>query len=470
MNIVVMGCGYVGLVTGACFAEMGNLVTCVDNDPRRLSCLRMGILPFFEPGLESLIQRNVQHRRLSFASDPSGALASADMAFIAVGTPPRAQGGTDMHHVMAATTLIGRDMRPDCIVVSKSTAPVGTVEQIRGVLRSATAERGLHCDPIVVANPEFLREGSAVQDFMSPDRVVVGVDAERAEEAMRRLYAPFVRNHDRFIIMGVRDAELTKYAANAMLATRISFMNEIARLCDVLGVDVENVRRGIGSDERIGHSYLYAGCGYGGSCFPKDVDALIDMGRHAGIDTRILSAVTHTNDEQKKWALAVIARRFGQDLRGRYIAVWGLSFKPGTDDLRESPAVAIVRDLLAAGAQVQVHDPVAMPRAQAELSQDWFTSGKLRLMPDAYAALENADALVLATEWKPYRAPDFDAMKSRMRGHLIVDGRNQYDPKYMRALGFDYCGVGRGVAMAQRSMQRAVAPGLNKVAGRQAAA
>ncbi len=459
MNIVVMGCGYVGLVTGACLAEMGNLVTCVDSDARRVSQLRLGVLPFFEPGLESLIQRNSQQRRLSFTNNLQAAINVAGMVFIAVGTPPLPHGGADASQVLAAAADIGRAMQPGCIVINKSTAPVGTVERIRGALICALADRGLSIAPAVVANPEFLREGSAVQDFMSPDRVVIGVDDVLAEQALRRLYAPFVRNHERLIVMSVRDAELTKYAANAMLATRISFMNEMARLCDALGADVENVRRGIGADARIGYSYLYAGCGYGGSCFPKDVRALIDMGRLAGVEPGILRAVINTNEEQKSWALRVIASRLGSELQGRRIAVWGLSFKPNTDDLRESPAITIIRGLLAAGAQVRAHDPVAMLRARAELPAAWFARGALSFVENPYLALENSDALVLATEWKPYRAPDFEEMKRRMRGRLIVDGRNQYDPQQMRTLQFDYWGVGRGVALTSLPVQ-ALAPAL----------
>lgn len=449
MNIVVMGCGYVGLVTGACLAEMGNLVTCVDSDARKIAQLRLGILPFFEPGLESLVQRNSQQRRLSFAGDSREALAAAGVVFIAVGTPPLVHGGADTRYVMAAAADIAQYMPAGCIVVNKSTAPVGTVERMREVLDRTAAQRGLAYTHDVVANPEFLREGTAVHDFMNPDRVIVGTDGGRAERVMRGLYAPFVRNHERLIVMGVRDAELTKYAANAMLATRISFMNEMARLCDALGADIENVRRGIGSDTRIGYSYLYAGCGYGGSCFPKDVRALIDMARQSGAESGILAAVARTNDAQKQWASEMIAERYGHRLQGRRFGIWGLSFKPNTDDLREAPAITIIGDLLAAGARVLAYDPVAMPRAREELPAAWLVSGALQFADDPYLALEGVDALVLATEWKPFRAPDFDAMKTRMRGRLIIDGRNQYDPQQMRTLGFDYCGVGRGTVPAQ---------------------
>lgn len=444
MNIVVMGCGYVGLVTGACLAEMGNLVTCVDSDPRRVAQLRMGIVPFFEPGLESLVQRNTQQRRLSFASDPRDAVAVADIVFIAVGTPQLETGGADTRQVMAAAADVARYARPGCVIVNKSTAPVGTAESIREIADRESARRGQAARLEVVSNPEFLREGAAVDDFMRPDRVVIGVEDERSERIMRELYAPFVRNHERLIVMGLRDAELAKYAANAMLATRISFMNEMARLCSALGVDVENVRRGVGSDSRIGYSYLYAGCGYGGSCFPKDVSALAEMSRRIGIESSLLGAVTRINDAQKRWAFEVISARFGKNLRRCRFGVWGLAFKPQTDDLREAPARILIADLLSAGAQVVAHDPVAMPRARAEWPAQWFESGALQLAADPYAAADGVDALILVTEWKPFRSPDFSEIKARMRGNLIIDGRNQYEPRQLRAQGFDYRGVGRG--------------------------
>lgn len=453
MNIVVIGCGYVGLVTGACLAEMGHLVTCVDSDPRKVAQLRMGMLPFFEPGLESLAQRNAQQRRLTFTSDFRAATAAADIVFIAVGTPPLPGGAADTGFVMDAAADIGQYMKSGCIVVNKSTSPVGTAGRIRSILDRVAADRGIAAGHEVVSNPEFLREGTAVRDFMSPDRVVIGVGGWQAERVMRDLYAPFVRNHERLIVMGVREAELTKYASNAMLATRISFMNEMSRLCEALGADIESVRRGIGSDTRIGYSYLYAGCGYGGSCFPKDVRALIEMARQARIEPSILVAVAGANDTQKHWAFGVISGRYGRHLQKRKFAVWGLSFKPDTDDLREAPALTIIDDLLAAGARVQAHDPVAMPRAYAELPRAWFDTGALTLAVDPYAALDGVDALILATEWKPFRAPDFTAVRARMRGRLIVDGRNQYDPAQLRALGFEYAGVGRGAASPRPQLE-----------------
>ncbi|MBX3666405.1 MAG: UDP-glucose/GDP-mannose dehydrogenase family protein [Burkholderiales bacterium] len=458
MHIAVIGCGYVGLVSGACLAEMGNTVTCIDSDGHRIAQLQMGLVPFFEPGLESLVQRNSQQRRLLFSVEPGPAIAGAAAVFIAVGTPPLAHGGADTRQVFDAAGTIGRHMAPGCIVVNKSTAPVGTAERIRAILDRAANLRGIPGGHEVVVNPEFLREGSAVQDFMSPDRVVLGLQGALSERVMRSLYAPFVRNRERLLVMGIRDAELTKYAANAMLATRISFMNEMARLCDAIGVDIENLRRGIGSDARIGYSYLYAGCGYGGSCFPKDVRALIDMARQARSDLDILAAVAQVNDVQKQWASGVIASRFGHRLQGHSFAVWGLSFKPGTDDLREAPSLAIISDLLAAGARVCAHDPVAMPRARREWPQQWFESRMLQLADGPLAAVDGADALVLATEWKPFRSPDFDEIRRRMRGRLIVDGRNQYDPQQLRAMGFDYAGVGRGGAAFRRRQPEKAAP------------
>lgn len=449
MNVVVVGSGYVGLVTGVCLAEMGNLVTCIDSDPRRVAQLRLGIVPFFEPGLESLMQRNFQQRRLSFSSDSRDSIAAADIVFIAVGTPQLENGAADTRQVMAAAEDVARNARPGCVISNKSTSPVGTAEAVRELAARVMQARGLAERLEVVSNPEFLREGSAVDDFMRPDRIVVGVDNEHAERVMRELYAPFIRNHDRLIVMGLRDAELTKYAANAMLATRISFMNEMARLCNATGADVESVRRGVGSDARIGYSFLYAGCGYGGSCFPKDVSALAEMLRGIGIESSLLGAVVQINEAQKRWAFEVLHERFAGNLRGRTIAVWGLAFKPETDDLREAPARVLIEHLLAAGAKVLAHDPAAMPRARAEWPAQWFESGGLQLTDDPYAVMDGADALVLVTEWKPFRAPDFNSIRARMSGNLIIDGRNQYDPGQLRAQGFEYCGVGRGALVGK---------------------
>lgn len=446
MRIVIVGCGYVGLVTGACLAETGNQVTCIDNDPRKITRLRMGTAPFHEPGLDALVLRNVQQRRLSFAEDPREALRDAEVAFIAVGTPALDTGSADTRQVFAAAADIARYARPGCVIVNKSTSPVGTAESIRLLADSEAVCRGGVGSFAVVANPEFLREGAAVNDFMRPDRVVIGVEDERAEAVMRALYAPFIREPERCLVMRTRDAELAKYAANAMLATRISFMNEIARLCSAVGADIEQVRRGVGSDARIGGAYLHAGCGYGGSCFPKDVRALADMSRRAGLEAGILAAVQRVNQMQKRWAFDQLTARFGRSLRGRRIAVWGLAFKPDTDDLRDAPSHALVGDILEAGGEVRAHDPVAMPRARNEWPQAWFDQERLRFVADPMAAADSADALVLVTEWKVYRAADFAQLRNRLRGLLVIDGRNQFDPQAMARLGYEYCGVGRGLA------------------------
>ena len=443
MKICMIGSGYVGLVTGACFAEMGHEVTCVDKDSTRVKRLKKGEIPFYEPGLKEIVLRNQQQKRLAFSLNLSQALAGAEIVFIAVGTPPQADGSSDVSQIMTVATEIGRGIKGFCTIVNKSTAPVGTVERVRDTVRRELARRRVAIDFDVASNPEFLKEGNAVEDFMRPDRVVVGTDNDRAVKLMRALYIPYTRNHERFIAMGIRDAELTKYAANAMLATRISFMNEIANLCERLGVDVENVRVGIGSDSRIGYSFIYAGCGYGGSCFPKDVQSLIHQGRKAKLKPRILEAVEETNENQKLALFNAISQRFGRRLKGKIIGVWGLAFKPNTDDMREAPSVVLIRKLIEAGAQVRAYDPVAMKVAQRMLPQAWFKSGALKLAKDQYAALKGADALALVTEWKPFRAPDLHLMKKIMRQQVIFDGRNQYDRAAVTAEGFEYRGIGR---------------------------
>ena len=443
MKICMIGSGYVGLVTGACFAEMGHEVTCVDKDSTRVKRLKKGAIPFYEPGLKEIVLRNQQQKRLAFSVNLPQALAGTEIVFIAVGTPPNADGSSDLSQVMAVATEIGRSITGFCTIVNKSTAPVGTVERVRDAVKRELARRRVGIDFDVASNPEFLKEGNAVEDFMRPDRVVVGTDNERATKLMRALYVPYTRNHERFIAMGIRDAELTKYAANAMLATRISFMNEIANLCERLGVDVENVRVGIGSDGRIGYSFIYAGCGYGGSCFPKDVQSLIHQARRSNLKARILDAVEETNENQKLVLYNAIRRRFGNRLKGKVIGVWGLSFKPNTDDMREAPAVVLIRKLVEAGAQVRAYDPVAMKVARDTLPPAWFKSGALKLAKDQYAALKGADALALVTEWKPFRAPDLHLMKKIMRQHVIFDGRNQYDRAAVTAEGFEYRGIGR---------------------------
>lgn len=443
MRICMIGSGYVGLVTGACFSEMGHEVTCVDKDSTRVARLKKGEIPFYEPGLSEIVVRNQRQKRLAFAGNLHKALTGAEIVFIGVGTPSSPDGSTDMRQVMAAAMEIGRGLRGFITIVNKSTAPVGTAERIRKAVARELVRRKVDIEFDVVSNPEFLKEGDAVKDFMSPDRVVIGADSERAVQLMRALYLPFTRNHERLFAMGIRDAEMTKYAANAMLATRISFMNEIAAMCEQLDVDVENVRVGIGSDNRIGYSFIYAGCGYGGSCFPKDVRSLIHQARQVKQRPRILEAVEETNEKQKHILYNILKKHFGRTLKGKQIGVWGLSFKPNTDDMRDAPSLVLIRKLIAAGASVIAYDPVAMSAARQMVPQEWFKSGAFRLAKDQYEALKGADALALVTEWKPFRAPDLELMKKIMRGNLVVDGRNQYDPAAVTAGGFDYHGIGR---------------------------
>ena len=443
MNLCIVGTGYVGLVTGACFAEMGNTVICVDNDAGKVRRLENGELPIHEPGLDRIVASNAREGRLRFTTSLAEAVAGARLYFIAVGTPPNEDGSADLRHVLQVARELGRLIAGPCTVVDKSTVPVGTGDEVRATIRTELERRGVAFDCDVVSNPEFLKEGDAVNDFMRPDRVVIGTDSARAAELMRGLYAPFTRNHERVLVMGVRDAEMTKYAANAMLATRISFMNEIANLCERAGVDVENVRKGIGSDSRIGYSFIYPGCGYGGSCFPKDVRALEHTARGHGVEPLILGAVETRNEAQKRRLFEKIAARFGADLRGLAFGVWGLAFKPGTDDLREAPSLVLLRQLLDAGAGVKAYDPVAMPAARRELPASWFDSGRLTLVEHQYDALDDVVALALVTEWKPFRYPDFGVVKQRMKQPVIFDGRNLYDPAELRRMGFEYSGIGR---------------------------
>jgi len=443
MKVTVVGTGYVGLVTGACLAEMGNSVTCVDVDERKIARLRQGEIPIYEPGLEAIVQSNQSEGRLRFVTSLRDAAAASPMYFIAVGTPPGEDGSADLQYVLAVAKDIGQVIDNYCVVVDKSTVPVGTAERVRDVIRGELEKRNMRTEFDVVSNPEFLKEGDAVQDFMRPDRIIIGTDSERAREMLRELYAPFMRTHERVIFMGVRDAELTKYAANAMLATKISFMNEIANLCDRMNVDMENVRIGLGSDSRIGYSFIYPGVGYGGSCFPKDVRALVHMAKACQFDPLVLDAVQARNQSQQRVLFEKISRRFGDKLKGARIGLWGLAFKPGTDDMREAPAVVLLRDLIKAGAVVRAYDPAAMDVARRDLPQDWFQSNRLELVEHQYDALKDADAMVLVTEWKPFRHPDFERMKILMRQPVIFDGRNQYDPAHVRALGFEYQGIGR---------------------------
>jgi UDPglucose 6-dehydrogenase len=432
MRVAVVGTGYVGLVVGAGLAETGNDVICVDIDADKIARLARGEIPIFEPGLDKLVERSLEDGRLRFSTDLPAAVRASDIIFIAVGTPPGEDGSADLQHVLAVAEQIGRAMNGEKVVVTKSTVPVGTAARVRAVIREHT-EHAVH----VCSNPEFLKEGAAVDDFMKPDRVVVGVDSEYARKLLTELYAPFVRTGNPVLFMDVPSAEITKYAANAMLATRISFMNMIARLCDAVGADVGLVRQGIGSDERIGSSFLFAGCGYGGSCFPKDVQALARTMGEYDIDGRLLAAVEQINEVQKQVLLHMIDARFPGGLGGRRVAVWGLSFKPDTDDMREAPSLVIVRGLLERGAEVVAHDPEATGPARR------IFGDSIRYAGTNYDALADADALMIITEWKQYRVPDFSRMRTLMRQPLILDGRNLFEPERLRELGFDYDSIGR---------------------------
>lgn len=443
MKLTIIGTGYVGLVTGACFAEMGNTVTCVDIDKKKIDNLKNGILPIYEPGLEAVVTNNYRNGRLQFCASLSDPVAEAGVYFIAVGTPPGEDGSADLQYVLAVAREIGRHIRDYTIVVNKSTVPVGTADKVSTAIRDELVKRSAKVAYDVVSNPEFLKEGAAVEDFMRPDRVIVGTDSEPVRKAMRDLYLPFMRNHERLLFMGVRDAEMSKYAGNAMLATKISFMNEIANLCERMGVDVENVRQGIGSDSRIGYSFIYPGAGYGGSCFPKDVKALIRMAKDHSFEPKVLNAVEERNEDQKHVLFEKIRKRFGDNLKGRTFGLWGLAFKPGTDDMREASSVVLLKQLVDAGATIKAYDPVAMEAARRELPGEWFKSGQLKLVEEQYSAIEGVDAMILITEWKPFRHPDFARVKAIMKNAVIFDGRNQYDPALLREAGFEYSGIGR---------------------------
>ncbi|MCX7142246.1 MAG: UDP-glucose/GDP-mannose dehydrogenase family protein [Proteobacteria bacterium] len=439
MKITVVGTGYVGLVSGACLAEVGNDVLCLDLDQKKIKILHDGGIPIYEPGLQEMVQRNRKAGRLSFTTDIEQAVAFGTIQFIAVGTPPSEDGSADLQHVVAAARNIGRHMRDYRVVVDKSTVPVGTADKVRAAIAEELKKRGIEVAFSVVSNPEFLKEGAAVEDFMRPDRIVVGSDDERALTVMRNLYAPFQRNHERVIAMDVRSAELTKYAANAMLATRISFMNEIANLAERLGADVESVRRGIGADPRIGYHFLYPGVGYGGSCFPKDVQALTRTAGEAGMKLLILDAVEEANALQKQVLPQKIVKRFGADLTGLKFALWGLAFKPNTDDMREAPSRVLVAELLKRGASVVAYDPVAMPEAK----HIYAAENRVQFADSPMAALEGADALAIVTEWKEFRSPDFQRVKQLLRTPAIFDGRNLYDPAEVRQNGLEYYPIGR---------------------------
>ncbi|HEY6099936.1 MAG TPA: UDP-glucose/GDP-mannose dehydrogenase family protein [Anaeromyxobacter sp.] len=432
MKIAIVGTGYVGLVTGTCFAETGHEVACLDVDAKKIDTLNGGGIPIYEPGLEELVRRNVKERRLAFTTSYAEAIAGAEVAFIAVGTPPGETGEADLSHVLGAARQIGRAMTGYLVVVDKSTVPVGSAEKVSEALKSATSH------PFdVVSNPEFLKEGAAIDDFMRPDRVVVGVASERARAVMSELYGPFVRAEQPILFMDLRSAELTKYAANAMLATRISFMNEMAALCERLGADVDQVRRGLGSDRRIGHPFLFPGVGFGGSCFPKDVRAVMTMARQVGLDFDLLRSVERVNERQKRWLVEKATKHFGT-LAGKTFAVWGLAFKPKTDDMREAPAITVVEGLLGNGARVRAHDPVAR-----EVAGRLFAGRPLEFSSEPYAAAEGADALLLVTEWNEFRQPDLSRLRKIMKQPVLFDGRNVWDGAKARAAGFTYYGVGR---------------------------
>lgn len=445
MKVSVIGSGYVGLVTGACLAEVGNQVLCLDVDPAKIALLQGGGVPIYEPGLEDMIRRNAAAGRLSFTTDVAAAARFGEIQFIAVGTPPDEDGSADLQYVLAAARGIARHIERPTVVVDKSTVPVGTADRVRDAMAATLAERGADIAFSVVSNPEFLKEGAAIDDFMRPDRIVVGVDDAHAAELMRRLYLPFQRNHERLIVMDVRSAELTKYAANAMLATKISFMNEMANLAERLGADIEAVRQGIGSDPRIGYHFIYPGAGYGGSCFPKDVQALIHTAHSVGLRPVVLEAVEQRNAAQQRVLFERIRAHYEGQLQGKVIALWGLAFKPNTDDMRAAPSRTLMEALWVAGASVQAHDPVAMEEARRLYGE----RPDLRLCASPLQALEGADALAIVTEWKAFRVPDFARMAELLRDRAVFDGRNLYPPELPARYGLHYVSIGRPVPAAQ---------------------
>jgi len=438
MNVTIIGTGYVGLVTGACLADAGNSVFCLDVDEKKINLLNENKIPIFEPGLEPVVKRNREAGRLRFSTDVAASVAHGELQLIAVGTPPGEDGSADLQHVVAAARAIGRHMQGYKVVVTKSTVPVGTADKVKQAIIEELKKRGTGSDFTVVANPEFLKEGAAVEDFMRPDRIIIGSDDARAVALLRQLYAPFQRNRERVIVMGVRSAELTKYAANSMLATRISFMNEVANLAEAIGADIDEVRRGIGSDPRIGYQFLYAGAGFGGSCFPKDVKALQRSAGEAGHPLKLLAAVEAVNEAQKHVLAGKIRRHFGS-LSGKTIALWGLAFKANTDDMREAPSLSLIDDLTREGASVQAYDPAAGHEARKLFEKN----GNVKIVDSAIDALEGADALAIVTEWQEFRSPDFAAIREKLKTPAIFDGRNLYDPAAVRAQGLEYFPIGR---------------------------
>ena len=440
MDITIIGSGYVGLVSGTCFAEMGNKVTCVDIDPIKIEKLNKGIIPIFEPGLETMILKNVKNKNLFFTTDLSEALQSSEIAFIAVGTPMGDDGSADLQYVLSVAKSLGQLIQKKIIVVDKSTVPVGTADKVKTTIQKELDQRGVDIDFDMVSNPEFLKEGAAIADFMKPDRVVVGTDSHYAIEKMKQLYNPFCMSRDLFMSMDIRSAEMTKYAANAMLATKISFMNEIANICEKVGADANQVRIGIGSDQRIGYSFIYPGVGYGGSCFPKDVKALTKIAKENGYNAKLITAVEEVNDEQKFVIAQKIVKHFGDDLTGFTFGVWGLSFKPGTDDMREAPSIYVIKELISRGAKIKAFDPKAINEAK-----EHYLKGvkNIEYLDSKYDVLNNSDALVLLTEWKEFRSPDFEEIKRKLKTHVIFDGRNQYSTFNIEEKGIEYFQIGK---------------------------
>jgi len=441
MKITVIGSGYVGLVSGVCLAELGNKVLCLDVDPSKIKLLQQGGVPIYEPGLEALIKSNVAAGRLNFTANVEESVAHGLVQIIAVGTPSDEDGSADLQYVVAAARAIGRSMTEYKVIVDKSTVPVGTADKVRLAVQEELDKRGVNIEFSVVSNPEFLKEGAAIDDFNRPDRIVIGADEERAIEHMQKMYAPFQRNHDKLIVMDIKSAELTKYAANAMLATRISFMNELANLAETVGADIEHVRKGIGSDQRIGYHFLYSGCGYGGSCFPKDIRALQRTGREHGMPMKILNAVEDVNNNQKNILLQKISTRFGDNLKGKHFALWGLAFKPGTDDMRDAPSRVVLEGLWSKGATVTAYDPVAIKETQ----HIYGDRADLTYAEEPMDALQDADALIIVTEWKAFKSPDWDEVKSKLNNALIFDGRNLFEPEDINVQGIEYHGIGRGI-------------------------
>ena len=437
MKIAIVGTGYVGLVSGACFAEVGIDVTCVDIDRNKIERLKQGIIPIYEPGLDDLVKRNMAEGRLHFTCDLTDCLNDVEVVFSAVGTPPDEDGSADLRYVLDVARTFGQNINKYTILVTKSTVPVGTSKKIKETIDRELAARGVNIDYEVASNPEFLKEGAAIKDFMSPDRVVIGIESDRSRKVMERLYRPFLLNNFRVIFMDIASAEMTKYAANSMLATRISFMNDIANLCELVGADVNMVRKGIGTDARIGNKFLYAGCGYGGSCFTKDVKALINTGKEYGYDMTIIRAVEDVNERQKSIVYEKLKKAFGGDLAGKKIALWGLSFKPETDDMREAPSLVVIEKLIADGASVRAYDPVSMDEARRRIGD------KIEYASDMYDAAVDADAIALLTEWKQFRLPSWAVVRRTMKGNTIVDGRNIYDPAELHEEGFNYTCIGK---------------------------